>query len=282
MKKNTLLALLPMLLFGAYRLVSKKQGDFAEPGESQAGSQGEDSGPFLFEQKKAFKGVKIPNKYFRNVDIAILYFFDNLKREEIHKALGCFTKIKSGEDIYFVNKVFYNGEFNPDTEYPLEYNIYRDLKELSILNERALGVLGFITSLVLNEDNPINSLKKNGNSFLVESFEDARIVFENLNTKYLKTIDVLEIDVPSSELMNSDAPFNYYRREASLNGALDKTERTVLFTYDNNQYFISFTLVKFEEGWKIDNFGAELSLNTPPGHFVCYRVNKEEYFELIK
>ncbi len=321
MKKRSFLALLPILIFGAFRLAAKTilhrapqknnldtkeeknknnslvyaapaiieeefltventQEEFLTAESETKEIQNEINNPFY--TKKADEGIKILSEYFESEEEVILYFFEMLKREELYEMLACFSRIKSEDDKAFVDKIFVNGKFVLNSDYPLEYNLYRDINEISVLNERAKSILGFISSLILNEDNPINYLKKDGKEIKIESFQDAITALDALDTQYLDTIDVLEINMPNIYLMDSKTTFNYFKKHASISGALDKTERTVLFSYNEKQYFVSFTLVKFEDGWKLENFGAELSLSTPPGFYICYRTNKDEYLELIK
>lgn len=217
--------------------------------------------------------VNLKELAFKTPEEALIQLFKALREENIINALQCFSTTSFVDNIDFLKNI----TANEWSFLPSEYDFFYKTNWIQLINQKASYILSFITNLLLEENQLITGLGKHKIDI---TEKDAFDIFKSLDTSKLNSLNIKSIDVPNPALMNINETKKVLINEAILDGALDKTERVVLFEYNGNTYFSCFTLIKYQEGWKVERFGAKFSLNTPLDFNSAYRVNNQEYYAL--
>jgi hypothetical protein len=67
----------------------------------------------------------------------------------------------------------------------------------------------------------------------------------------LASLELIKIGLPDKTLMNSDKYLENATQIARVYGAEEHTERVALFSFEQNYYYLGFTLLRYGDNWKI-------------------------------
>ena len=82
---------------------------------------------------------------------------------------------------------------------------------------------------------------------------------KDLDPKRLSGLAVEQIVLPNKTLMSDAKYLDNANKMALIYGADEQTERVVLFSFEKNEYFIGFTLLRYGQNWKISSQISALS-----------------------
>ena len=89
----------------------------------------------------------------------------------------------------------------------------------------------------------------------------------DINPKRLAGLAIKKITLPNKTLMQSPKYIENATKSAKVYGADELTERVVLFSFEQSDYVVGFTLLRYGENWKIQQQSSPLgntnALGTP-------------------
>jgi hypothetical protein len=91
----------------------------------------------------------------------------------------------------------------------------------------------------------------------------------------LANLEVQEIHLSNARIMNEARYQEIALKIASVYGADDSTERLALFTFEQNDYMLGFTLLQYGETWKISSLSSPIANTSELGG--AGKTTKEEF-----
>ncbi len=136
---------------------------------------------------------------------------------------------------------------------PPEYDLFVEMNKISamgmLVNQMKMMVYSFFVPEV-KEGKPMYS---------GGSLDDAKKFAEAVDPGKLQNLKLLRIDPPMPGILNSERNIENFHKMAALNGALEMTERIVLYELEGKAYLGGFGLLRYEDGWKIQRLYSNLA-----------------------
>ena len=82
---------------------------------------------------------------------------------------------------------------------------------------------------------------------------------KDVDPKRLSSLEVKKIGLPDKTRMNSASYLENAAKIALIYGADESTERVALFSFEQNYYYLGFTLLRYGENWKISSQTSRMS-----------------------
>jgi hypothetical protein len=82
---------------------------------------------------------------------------------------------------------------------------------------------------------------------------------KDVDPKRLSGLKLTEMGLPGKTLMSSSKYLDNAARAAVVYGADEETERVALFSFEGNDYYTGFTLLRYGLGWKISSQTSPLA-----------------------
>lgn len=98
---------------------------------------------------------------------------------------------------------------------------------------------------------------------------------QDVDPKRLAGIQVEKIDLPNKAIMQESKYLENAAKTARIYGADEMTERVVLFSFEENEYLLGFTLLRYGESWKISSATSPLAGTSAMG--VVQKTTLEEF-----
>lgn len=122
----------------------------------------------------------------------------------------------------------------------------------------------------------------NGQTIIIDAEETTAFATEfisNMDLERLAQLQIVTIAIPSPELVQSERNVENWDRLARIYGADELTERVVLFVFEGDSYLVGFTLLRYEDDWKISSIQSALGNTSSTGGPV--QTTEEEFQELV-
>ena len=102
---------------------------------------------------------------------------------------------------------------------------------------------------------------------------------KDIDPKRLSSLGVKEIGLPNKTLMNSAKYQANAAKMALIYGADESTERVALFSFEQNYYYLGFTLFRYGENWKISSQSSPLANTNVLGTPI--KISADEFDSMI-
>jgi len=110
----------------------------------------------------------------------------------------------------------------------------------------------FVYGLLFNEE------VSPGKVVMMDAEKAAKFA-KDVNPSRLASIEVLKIGLPNKKVTTSARYMEDMNKAARVYGADESTERVALFSFEQNYYFVGFTLFRYGEIWKISSQSSAIS-----------------------
>lgn len=155
---------------------------------------------------------------------------------------------------------------------PAESPFYAELNEAKV-SARILNQVNLLTMGLLSGEEigpaPI---------FSVDPQRVARFLAE-LDPARLADLELVRIALPDEATMADPRYLETVRRSAAIHGAAEQTERVALLSFEGRLHLIGFTLLRYQEDWKIASQFSPLADTDPAG--TARETTLEEFEALL-
>jgi hypothetical protein len=211
---------------------------------------------------------------FSTPEAAITAFFEGVTQGDFSKILQACAVNEISENFKFDRSIERLKAFVPYQEYaPAQYPLFVELNQAQIESRIASQVKIFAYSLLSSGD--VDFQQTN----IMEV--DAAVSFMNeVDPARLSTLELKEIGLPNPSAMSSARYKENMLKYARVYGADDSTERVALFSFEQNDYYVGFTLFQYGENWKISSVNSPIANTSALGQPV--KTTIEEFEAMTK
>jgi hypothetical protein len=206
---------------------------------------------------------------FSTPEGAITTFFEGVTENDFNQILQASAIEEISEKFSFDGSIERLQAFVPVQSYaPADYPFYVELNKAQIVSRIASQVKIFAYSLLSTQDIDYSQ------TTLMDV--DTAVSFMNeVDPSRLAQLEVQEIGLPNPEIMSSDRYKENALKIALVYGADDSTERVALFSFEQNDYMLGFTLLQYGENWKISSLSSPIANTSVLGG--AGKTTKEEF-----
>jgi hypothetical protein len=192
---------------------------------------------------------------FKTPEEAITYYFEGMAQNDIHKILQACAINEMGEKFKFdlyIERL--GGILQPTLSLsPTDDPFYAEINKTQLSSQILNRVKIFAYSLLSSEKVDDGSVITTMNADRVNSFMKA------VDPHRLSKLELKKIGYPNRTLMNNAKYLDNATKSAHIYGADESTERVALFSFEQNYYYLGFTLLRYGENWKISNQTSPLA-----------------------
>ncbi len=196
---------------------------------------------------------------FKTPDDAIQHYFEGLAQNDVHKILEACAVNEMSEKFKFdlyTDRLQYLIPIQ--SESPAEYPFYAELNKPQITSQILMRVKIFAYSLLSGEE------VDTGKAIKMDAAGTSKFM-KDVDPKKLSNLKVEKIAPPNKTLMNDAKYLENADKIAKIYGADESTERVALFLFDQNEYYLGFTLLRYGDNWKISAQTSPLANTNPVG-----------------
>lgn len=160
---------------------------------------------------------------------------------------------------------------------PSEYEFYAALNQAWFLGQITSQIKTFTYSLLDSE--AANALAQ---SSVVQAQDDTESIaaafVEDTDPAALKTLKIIRVDLPVPDIYNSEINQKNIKKMAAMYGTDEVTDRIMLVELNGTQYLVGFTLLKYDESWKI--LGMSSGIAGTSGNGAATEISESDYLAL--
>jgi hypothetical protein len=210
---------------------------------------------------------------FKTPEEAITHYFQGLAQADPDKILQACAVNEMGENFNFELNTERIGLLLPaESLSPTEYPLYVEANKMQLSAQIFTRVKMFAYSLLssenVDEGIPVQMDPERTTNFI-----------QDIDPEKLDQLEVMRIGLPDKTLMNSASYLENAARMASIYGADELTERVALFSFEQNDYYLGFTLLRYGESWKISSQSSPLAGTSPLG--TPQQTSVEEFENMV-
>ena len=127
---------------------------------------------------------------------------------------------------------------------PAEYPFYVELNRVRRQNE-VLGQVRNLAYSLLSAETIDGSIIANPGPERVQAF------VTDVDPSRLSGIELVKIGAPSPDLLSSTRFQENAAKQAAIYGADELTERVALLSFEDKDYLLGFTLLRYGDGWRV-------------------------------
>jgi hypothetical protein len=199
--------------------------------------------------------VPASDPVFKTPEEAITYYFEGLQQSDVQKILAACAINEMSEKYKFAGYVDrLGGVIQPSfAQAPTDYPLYVEANKLQlsaqILNRVKMFAYGLLSAEKIDDSTSLLKLDGSKATDFVKAVDPGR----------LAKLEVKQI-VPANKRLMSDAKYlANAAKVANIYGADESTERVVLFSFDQTDYLLGFTLLRYGDSWKINTQTSALA-----------------------
>jgi PBP1b-binding outer membrane lipoprotein LpoB len=191
---------------------------------------------------------------------AITYYLDGVAKNDIRKILqACAINEMSSNFKFDLYTARLNG-MNLQYLSPSAYQFYVETNK-TYLSSQILNQVKNLSFALLSGE------KIDGSPIFPADAERANRFVKDVDPQKLSKLELKKISLPNKTVMNDAKYLENAAKTAKLFGADESTERVVLFSLEQNYYYLGFTLLRYGGNWKISSQNSPLAstdaLGTP-------------------
>ena len=127
---------------------------------------------------------------------------------------------------------------------PAEYPFYAEMNRVRRQNE----ILGQVRNLAYSL---LSTEAIDGNIIANPGSERVQAFVTDVDPSRLAGIELVKIGAPSPDLLSSARFQENAAKQAAIYGADELTERVALLSFEDKDYLLGFTLLRYGDGWKV-------------------------------
>ena len=210
---------------------------------------------------------------FNTPEEAIAHYFEGLAQADPDKILQACAIDEMSENFNFDLNIERMGLLLPtESLSPTEDPFYVEANKMQLSAQIFTRVKMFAYSLLSSET------VDEGMPIQMDPERTANFV-QDINPERLARLEVKQVELPDETLMNSDRYLENSATLAGIYGADELTERVVLFSFEENDYLLGFTLLRYDDTWKISSQTSPLAGTSAQG--TPQQTSVEEFESMI-
>lgn len=213
---------------------------------------------------------------FNSPEEAITHYLNGVIQNDPAIILEASAVTEMGEGFNFEHSVERFGGLLPLASsaslLPAEHAYYAELNKAHLASQLLSQARNFSLGLLIGDN--VNA------PFMAQPTPEqlARII-SDLNPELLSTISPKMISLPNAEIMSTPRYLENAASTATTYGADESTERVVLFSFEDADYYTGFQLLRYGDSWKISRQSSPLGNTEPSG--VPISTTEAEFLQLI-
>jgi len=192
---------------------------------------------------------------FKTPEEAITSYLEGVAQNDVRKIAQACAINEMSEGFRF--DLYADKTFLPaDSLSPTNSPVYVEINKMQVSGQFFKGVKIFAYSLLSSE----MVYDRSALPGLVKmDTERINRFMKDVDPKRLANLRVTQIGLPDKTRMNSASYLKNAANIALTYGADESTERVALFSFEQNYYYLGFTLLRYGENWKISDLRSALA-----------------------
>jgi hypothetical protein len=209
------------------------------------------------------------NVAFPTPEDAIAYFFEGVAQGDLAKILQSSAIDEMSENFKFDLYVERLRAFAPFQSFaPANYPLYVEINRAEMTSRISNEVKLLAYSLLAGDDIDFDRT-------ILMDIDGARNIVSSVDPSRLAQLELIDVSLPSPTMMNSARYHEIALRIAGTFGADDSTERVALFSFEQNDYILGFSLLRYGDTWKISSATSPISGTSSLG--IAEKITQEEF-----
>ena len=214
--------------------------------------------------------VKPAAAVYKTPEDAINAYLEGVAKNDTQKVLQACAINEMGEKFQFdlfterLGGVIITSQLSP-TDYP--FYVETNKAQLTYQITSRLKILAYS---LLSSENVAEGVTLLG----MDAKKTAKFM-KDVDPKKLSSLKVEEIRLPNKKLMDGAQYQDNADKSARIYGADEQTERVALFSFDGDDYFVGFTLLRYGDSWKISNPISNLANTSAMG--AAQKITVKEF-----
>ena len=211
---------------------------------------------------------------FKTPEEAITYYLDGVARNDVRKILQACAVNEMGGKFRLDLHVERLGSMNPmEPAYlsPTNYPFYSEINKWYLSSQILNQVKNLSYSLLSNE--------KLDDSYFKADAERVNRFIKDVDPQRLSKLEIKKISLSNKTAMNDARYLENATKIARTFGADELTERLALFSFEQNYYYVGFTLLRYGTDWKISSQGSPIAGTDP--HGTAKKTTEEDFDSMI-
>lgn len=192
---------------------------------------------------------------FESPEDAITRYFEGLAEADFDKISQSLATDEMSEQFDFeAYTEMLGGIFLPvQSLSPTDYPLYVESNRMQLSAQNFSRVRLFTYSLLSSEEVEKGATIQGMDAERIEGF------IKDVDPARLSDLEVIKIAPPNETVMDSSKYLKHAATIAHIYGADEFTERVALFSFEGDYYYLGFTLLRYDENWKIGYATSALS-----------------------
>jgi hypothetical protein len=221
----------------------------------------------------ACSGTSASDVVFKTPEETITHYFEGVAQADARKILQACAINEMGEKFRFDLYTERMGVLLPTQSLsPTDYALYVENNKVQLSAQIFNRVRIFAYSLLSSEE------VAEGMTIVIDA-ERTNNFMKDVDPQRLARLEVKKIGLPDKTLMNNARYLENATKIASIYGADESTERVALFLFEQNHYYLGFTLLRYGEDWKISSQVSPLANTNGLG--APQKTTVEEFESMI-
>lgn len=195
------------------------------------------------------------NTIFTSPEEAIVYYIEGIAKNDIDKILSACAINEMAEKFRYDLFTQRTGAMFPQIRAPSNDSFYVEMNKAYLTNT-ILNQVKLLSFGLLSHE------KIDGTAISPVDSERINNFMRDINPRRLSKIKIEKMSFPSKRFEHDQSYLEMAKWMATYNGADELTERLVLFSFEQNFYYIGFGLLRYGQNWKIQIQNSNLG-NTP-------------------
>jgi hypothetical protein len=196
---------------------------------------------------------KTDSASFATPEEAIAFYVEAVAQSDITQVLQVCAVDEMSENFRFD---LYTDRIRALTVYapaPSDYPFYVELNRAQFLSQILNQVKNLTYGLLATENGMIE-----GRTVPIDAAGAAQFL-EEVNPERLANLQLVEVGVPNPEMAQNENTQRIWQAQAQIYGADELTERVALLLFDEEYYYVGFTLLRYGEDWQISGANSALA-----------------------
>jgi len=211
---------------------------------------------------------------FETPEDAITFYLEAVIQGDTAQILQASAVDEMSANFDFERAVNRVGSLTIHTPASSDHPFYVELNKAQFTSQILGQVKNLAYGLLATEKDVVEGL-----AVFIEPEGTTRFMNE-VNPERLTELQVIEIGVPLPHLANDARNLENWAELARIYGADELTERIVLLEFDEDIYYTGFTLLRYDESWKISSAASPLGGISITGAPMLTTV--EDFQDLIR
>ena len=182
---------------------------------------------------------------FKTPEEAVTYYLEGVARNDVRKILQASAINEMGGNFKFALYAERLRVINPTYLAPAEYPLYAEINKAHVSSQILDQVKNLSYSLLSGET-------IEGSVIQADAERVSRFV-KDVDPQRLSKLEVKKISPPNKTVMGGAGYQENAAKIARGYGAEESTERVALVSFEQNYYYLGFTLLRYGANWKIGN-----------------------------